>query len=64
MKTFLFLMQLLLPEGAMPPQTEPMPSLEACMEKVDAAQKQFGAINEEFKFVAACVQVSTKANPA
>jgi len=63
-KTFIFLMSLMTPEGSLPPQSEPMPTLDACMARVVEAQAQFGAINENFKFLAGCVQVSTKADPA
>ena len=64
MKAFLFVIQLVLPTGALPPETEPMPSLEACMARVVEAQKQFGEINEDFRFAAGCIQLSKKADPA
>ena len=61
-KAFLFVIQLVLPTGPLPPETEPMPSLEACMERV--AQKKFGDINDDFRFAAGCIQLSKKADPA
>jgi hypothetical protein len=63
-KTFIFLMQLLTPDGYLPLQREPMPTMEACVARVDEMQKHFGAINENFTFLAGCVQASQKADPA
>lgn len=65
LKLFIFVMSLLLPDGSgPPPYSELMPSLEACLSKVAAVQQANEPANETFKFMAGCVQVSTKANPA
>lgn len=65
LKLFIFVMSLLLPDGSgPPPYSEPMPSLEACLSKVAEVQQASESANETFKFMAGCVQVLTKANPA
>lgn len=63
MKTFLFMMQLLTPDGALPMQREPMPSMEACVARATEMQTRLAAINEDFTFMTGCVQASKKADP-
>jgi hypothetical protein len=63
-KTFVFLMQLLTPQGPLPPQTEPMPSLEACIARTTEMQTKFADIHEQFRFMSACIQVSEHTDPA
>jgi hypothetical protein len=64
-KTFIFVMSLVLPDGSgPPPYQEPMPSLVECLSKVAKAQQTYEEHNEEFKFAAGCIQTSTKADPA
>lgn len=63
-KAFVFIMSLVFPNGALPPHSEPMPDLQSCLERVAKVHADFVAENDTFRFVAGCVQVSTKTNPA
>ena len=65
MKEFIFIMQLLLPDGSGPkPYKEPVPSLVNCLSKAAEMQSKNEAQNGEFIFVTTCVQVSKSADPA
>jgi hypothetical protein len=64
MKAFLFVMILMTPDGKLPPQQEPMDTMEACVARVAEMQTKMAAVNENFGFQTTCVQMSKKADPA
>jgi hypothetical protein len=64
-KEFLFVMQLLLPNGEGPPaHREKVPTLVDCLSRVAAMQSANANQNGQFVFVTTCVQISSKADPA
>lgn len=67
MKEIFFMLSLVFQGQQFPTHKEPMPSLEACHEKVVAATKTMvedvPEMNKDFLFAAGCLVVSKRAEP-
>lgn len=65
MKAFIFVLQLLLPDGTEQSRAyEPMPDLVSCLSRVAEVHSRAEMVNEAFQLRVGCVQLSEKAQPA
>lgn len=65
MKEFIFIVQLLFPDGSgPPPKSTPVPTMVECLSAVATQHSILAEQNADFTVMAGCVQVSKKADPS